>query len=610
MTNKSNNNSSETRSFHNQSGNSPSCSSSSSSSKEASNGLGEASEEYHCEAVADSNAHNNNNNNNNKEEEDEEPLSSWVIPSGAEIIIKQLCAQELLQQLLDGRLETMSSSPFSTTAIEDEDEDYYDEYVTAEVMQDPTTATILAPDGLPPVSQPSHLHGQHYRQQQPEEPPPPVDFETVRYLIENYPGICRSVYQFRWEGGDTRYLYPLAMLCLLQPPLDLVQLAYKAYPQALTIAEPTKGCIPLHYACSAESSLELVSFLLDQKPETIQTKRFDGMLPLHLASYFRAPLCIVEFLHSHYPAALHAVDHEEWTPLHAAARGNAPVAVVQRLYHWRPESALCVDEARRTPLHLACMKRGDSAVVTFLYQAAPAAMSMEDIHNLTPLFHAAKCQTVETLQRLLQLMAPLARRPPPQQPAQEEQYHHQEQEQEQEQQAAMENDEEEEHAETLDHMQIRNNYDDDNDNDDRQERELIRTAAAETNVGLLLPPQLPLQEQQPAVQQWLPPSDHLGATLLHFAVAANTPTVVQYLCQTYPSLAEARCTERMRYTALHVACLCDAPVANVQMLLQRHPWAIQARTGQGHDCLYIARKSRASWQLIELLERAMIQQST
>lgn len=380
--------------------------------------------------------------------EDCERLSMWVLPAGAESIIKQIAAEHLLCHLLEGRLSSCSK---------------------------------------------------------------PVDFEAVGHIVEEYPEICRRSFEWQWEGGDTRILYPLAMICLLRPPLDLVKLIYRAYPEALTIAEPTKGCIPLHYACSAEASLDIVAFLLSEKPDSIHTPRKDGMLPLHLASYFKAPLQIVDFLLSTYPRAISMVDKEDWTPLHAAARGNAKRSVVERLYDMHPQSTLWVDDTRRTPLHLACMKRGDEDVVAFLCDCAPHALRMEDTNSLTPIFHAAKCQSVPAILVLLARM-------PPGDP---------------------------------------------------------------------------------------PPVDHLGATLLHFAVAANTPDVVEFFCQTFPEMASARSTERMRYTPLHVACLCDAPVENVKMLLKYFPESIFVNTGQGHDCVKVARKSKASQVLIDYLEHEL-----
>ena len=462
--------------------------------------------------------------------EDQEPVSSWILPRGADWIVREVCAQELLRQVLDGRF--LDAPAASSSLPGNDDNEQTTEHEGAAGIEDaiPTARSLSA-----------------------------NDFCTVRHLIATYPGICRCRYEFRWEGGDTRYLYPLAMLSLLQPPLELIHLTYEAFPQALTIAEPTKGCIPLHYACSVEGSLELVSFLLDQNPETIRTKRLDGMMPLHLASYFQAPSPIVDYLYEQYPEAIAMVDHEQWTPLHAAARGTASLQVVERLYQWRPESALELDEARRTPLHLACMKRGHFHVVERLYQCEPAALAMQDVHTLTPLFHAAKCQSAQTLQFLLQQLRNA---------------------QEQEQQVEQEN-------------------------EPAVEAPRIPQNPERAHIPL---PQLQAQQQPPqqqSPQSWLPPSDHLGATVLHFAVAANTPEVVDYLCRAFPPLAEALCTERMRYTALHVACLCDAPVPNVQALLRHYPETLLTRTGQGHDCLHIARKSNVSAQLRDLLEREM-----
>jgi len=140
-----------------------------------------------------------------------------------------------------------------------------------------------------------------------------VDFVAVHRLLREYPALAHGVYEFHWDyysypasstatsnhspnQRDVRQLTILAMLCCLRSPLDLLRHVYRANPGAIWQAEPTKGCLPFHYACTFDAPLEVLEFLLQAYPQALQRPRHDGMTPLHLSSYFKAPLSIVRFL--------------------------------------------------------------------------------------------------------------------------------------------------------------------------------------------------------------------------------------------------------------------------------------------------------------------------
>lgn len=283
------------------------------------------------------------------------------IPVGAESIVRQIAAEQLLLYLLDSHIVTQESQSSSKT-------------------------TTSAPSIKPRTTK-------------------GVDFNAVFQLIRQFKVLTRRSYTFSWDNNDTRELYPLAIICCLQPPLNLLELVYEANPEAISIPEPSKGCLPFHYACTFEASCEVLDFLLSKQPSSIETPRNNGRFPLHLAIYFKANLPVVQHLHSAWPLALTKRDFGGWTALHFAARGQASLEVVKFLASMGDCAA--TDAMGRTPLHLACRKRGNLPVVDFLLKQEPQVLLWEDTTASTPLFCAARKQTIPILELLLTRLPPL-----------------------------------------------------------------------------------------------------------------------------------------------------------------------------------------------------------
>lgn len=157
------------------------------------------------------------------------------LPVGAESIVKQICAERVLVDLLNDHLAALK--PFEKK---------------------------ISPNSV-------------------------RSFQPVSKLLYTYPGLCHSVYTFHWENGGERNLSVLSMLCCIQAPLELIQHVHSCNPRAIQVAEPQKGCLPFHYACTFQASLTVIEFLFQQYPKAIQIPRADGMMALNLAVYFQAP---------------------------------------------------------------------------------------------------------------------------------------------------------------------------------------------------------------------------------------------------------------------------------------------------------------------------------
>mmetsp|Transcript_22921 Transcript_22921/g.47821 ORF Transcript_22921/g.47821 Transcript_22921/m.47821 type:complete len:293 (-) Transcript_22921:678-1556(-) len=251
-----------------------------------------------------------------KDESESQEIEKWILPVGAEQIVKLIAAEEILHQMLNNKLGH--------------------------------------PDWL--------------------------EHEALSQLLLQYPGICLRTYEFKWEDGQTRELYPFAMLCCMKPPLSLVELMYNSNPKAIAMRESRRGSLPLHYACAFEASLDVVQFLFSKHPDAVKTPRKDMVFPIHLAcGYYMGQPEVINFLLDQYPnGASQRCSDLYWFPLHSAAQGGAPVSVMERLHSIFPDSITGLDKYGKTPLHTACRSKGNSENVAFLVRVGREALNMED----------------------------------------------------------------------------------------------------------------------------------------------------------------------------------------------------------------------------------------
>ena len=266
-------------------------------------------------------------------------IERWILPVGAEHIILLLAAEEILHQMLNNKL-----------------------------------------------GQPGKL-----------------ECRALGDLVSRFPGSCLRTYEFRWEDGQTRHLYPFAMVCCLRPPLWLVELVYKCNPQAISTQESKRGSLPLHYSCAFESSLDVVEFLYEKYPQGASTPRKDQVYPLHLAcGYYCGNPDVINFLLDKYPdGSSQRCTDLYWFPLHSAAQGGAPVCILERLYNLFPEGVTGLDKYGKTPLHTACRSKGNLENVSFLISVGSQSLQMEDYGHFKPIFLAAMYQTPDVIQMML-----------------------------------------------------------------------------------------------------------------------------------------------------------------------------------------------------------------
>lgn len=67
-------------------------------------------------------------------------------------------------------------------------------------------------------------------------------------VVRQCPVVCQDTFLFVGKDGLPRYLHPLSLVCTMKPTLQLVQTVHDAYPNSVSVLEPSRGSVALHYA--------------------------------------------------------------------------------------------------------------------------------------------------------------------------------------------------------------------------------------------------------------------------------------------------------------------------------------------------------------------------
>ena len=121
--------------------------------------------------------------------------------------------------------------------------------------------------------------------------------ESVRVLVERQPVAVRVT---DFLGNLPIHLALSRPPAAVQVPIVIVQLLVDAHPGSLEVSN-LEGMLPLHQAVTrADTSQEIVKYLADQSPRTLQV-RFKGFLPVALAALNDAPQDLLFFLVTKWP---------------------------------------------------------------------------------------------------------------------------------------------------------------------------------------------------------------------------------------------------------------------------------------------------------------------
>ena len=193
--------------------------------------------------------------------------------------------------------------------------------------------------------------------------------------------------------------------------IDGIKKALAFHPLAFAIRD-MNNMLPLHVVCGAfksgGGSVDVIKYLIEIYPESVEEGNQKGDLPLHVACWGGAPLQVVQYLYKKTPKSVR--DQERyggklwtpglWTPLHHACNGGgSPLEVIRYLVGKCRESVTRAPLADPNcfPLHLACEKGAQTGVIPYLVEQWPDVVRLRDSQGCLPLHNA--CYYVEqTLQ--------------------------------------------------------------------------------------------------------------------------------------------------------------------------------------------------------------------
>ena len=132
-----------------------------------------------------------------------------------------------------------------------------------------------------------------------------------------------------------------------------------------------EGCLPIHVACRARASFEVIKLLTNDYPESFEWTNKGVSLSLHTACSNRASVKTVKYLVEACPAAAEVPNNFGWLPLHCACAYGASLDVVRVLFQQYPDG---VKKKTYThgddPLHLASSSKTSLDVIKWLVEAS------------------------------------------------------------------------------------------------------------------------------------------------------------------------------------------------------------------------------------------------
>jgi len=183
-----------------------------------------------------------------------------------------------------------------------------------------------------------------------------VALDILRFMLDTDQTIAR-------ERNDLGYL-PIH-LAPGEMSIAFCKVLVDTYPESVRI--DLDGSLPIHEACRYDTrydTTELIQYLLEIYPESINARDLKGRLPIHYAA-MNGRTGTIELLLKHDPdaASKKTEDGKQSLPLHMACQHCKQPVAIQVLYDAFPEATLIFDADRKIPMQL--MKKSRSKVVKF-----------------------------------------------------------------------------------------------------------------------------------------------------------------------------------------------------------------------------------------------------
>lgn len=206
-----------------------------------------------------------------------------------------------------------------------------------------------------------------------------IQIDVVKHMVQAYHGALSM------GGNDDIKATPI-LLAIRNPKigamLDVVKYLVDSKPSSLELAN-NKGQYSLHLAFeNANTTVEIVQYLVDKSPAIASQTDKSNRLPLHYLCSHSLPeqtfIGILSIMLDVYPAGASHRDLQGELPIHRAASNNRRRAeFCKKLIDAYPVSITQLSEDGDSPLHQACWK-GHISSVKYLYEVNPEMIRKGD----------------------------------------------------------------------------------------------------------------------------------------------------------------------------------------------------------------------------------------
>ena len=211
-----------------------------------------------------------------------------------------------------------------------------------------------------------------------------MTLEVVQFIFNKWPEAMRT--RDRYDGW-----LPVHELCINQKldgivALEILQFMLGIDP-ALVRERNDLGYLPIHLA-PGEMSIAFCKVLIDTYPESLRID-IDGSLPIHEACRYDTRYDtteLIQYLLEIYPESINARDLKGRLPIHYAAM-NGRTGTIELLLKHDPDAASkkTEDEKQSLPLHMVCQYCKRPKPIQVLYDAFPEATLVFDADGKIPM---------------------------------------------------------------------------------------------------------------------------------------------------------------------------------------------------------------------------------
>ena len=213
-------------------------------------------------------------------------------------------------------------------------------------------------------------------------------------IAEIMAGIPKNVFSTKLQTDSCgRTFHHVA--AIMNSSKDLVTYLLENFPESYSKRDNI-GRLPIHYAVDTVEDIETIKALIDGKSELLLELDHKLQTPIHVALAGKAASSIINLLAITAPAALIIKDNHLKLAIHYAAQSNAidDDTILCFLDH-NPASVHEVDDYGRLPLHYICMRSSTNlALFERFIGLSQVSATKKDKNNRLPL-HYAVCSLLE-----------------------------------------------------------------------------------------------------------------------------------------------------------------------------------------------------------------------